>query len=82
MTIHLHIERLVLDGFDAGDPRQLQAALQAELTRLLAQGGLAPALVGGTRLASLTLAPATVQTAMGESTGRQIAAAVYGGIGA
>lgn len=42
MNIHLHIERLVLDGVDVPGHRQaaLQAALVSELSRLLAVGGL------------------------------------------
>lgn len=82
MNIHLHIERLVLDGVDAAQPQLLQAAVQAELTRLLAQGGVAPSLAGGTFLPHVALPSITL--AQGEapaSAGARIAASVYGGIG-
>ena len=84
MHINLHIERLVLDGISLspGDRPLLQAAVEAELTRLLASGGLSGALQSGgvlynVRTASIQLAndgnPARL--------GKQIAGAVYGGIG-
>jgi len=42
MSIHLHIEHLVLDGFavDAAQGPAVQAAVQAEVSRLLAEHGL------------------------------------------
>ncbi len=84
MKIVVHIERLVLNGLPvntAQGPR-LRRAVQRELTRLLAQGGIAPALAGGgaqPRLAApqLTLRPQERPDALG---GR-IAQSVYGGIG-
>ncbi|HYD82091.1 MAG TPA: hypothetical protein VEC06_19985 [Paucimonas sp.] len=57
MSIHLHIERLVLDGlpFDARQEPLLRAALEAELARMLSNGlgsapaaGATPAVAGGT----------------------------------
>ena len=41
-NIHLHIERLVLDGLpiDRGQGPHVQAAVEAELTRLLTENGL------------------------------------------
>jgi len=49
MNIRLHIEQLVLRGVELTPTqrRQLQASLETELTRLLAQGGLAPAMLHG-----------------------------------
>lgn len=84
MNVQLHIERLVLDGLDLGtaQPQQLQAAIESELARLLGEGGVAPALAGGTALARIAV-PA-IQMQRGEpvaSAGARIAAAVYGGIG-
>lgn len=57
MSISLHIERLVLDGLPAhaGPPAGLQAALEAELTRLLAARGL-PGVAAGA-LPELAAAP-------------------------
>ncbi len=83
MNVELHIDRLVLDGIDldhAGRP-VLQAAVEAELSRLLAAGGLGALAAGGAvpsvRAEGIQLSgdgnPAQL--------GRQIAGAVYGGIG-
>lgn len=42
MTIHLHIKRLILDGLSVrpGDGAPFQAAVEAELSRLLTQSGI------------------------------------------
>ncbi|MDY7091997.1 MAG: hypothetical protein SX243_03410 [Acidobacteriota bacterium] len=40
MKIELHIQRLVLEGFEPHERRAVAAALQEELTRRLAEGGL------------------------------------------
>lgn len=83
MNVKLHIERLVLDGVDGnGQPQLLQAAIEAELARLLAEGGLAAALGGGGAMPRIAL-PA-IELAQGEpagAVGARIAGAVYGGIG-
>ena len=42
MTLHLHIDRLVLDGLGSLDAEAVQAAAEAELVRLFAEAG-APA---------------------------------------
>jgi hypothetical protein len=84
MNINLHIERLVLDGIPLGPGESplLQAAVAAELTRLLATGGLSDALQSGGALYNIRTAG--VQLADDRSAarlGEQIAGAVYGGIG-
>lgn len=84
MNINLHIERLILDGIPLGPGQHhmLRAAVEAELTRLLASGGVSDTLQSeGTlynvRATGMQLAndwnPARL--------GAQIAGAVYGGIG-
>lgn len=40
MRIELHIQRLVLEGFEPHQRQAVAAALQEELTRRLAEGGL------------------------------------------
>ena len=84
MNVKLHIERLVLDGVDGnGQPQLLQAAIEAELARLLAAGGLATALIAGGVMPRIAL-PA-IELVHGEAAGpvgARIAGAVYGGIGA
>lgn len=83
MNLEVRIERLVLEGI-ALTPEQrprVQAALEAELARLLAEGGLAPALLAGGALPPL---PADSFTLSGDGDptqlGQQIAQAVYGGL--
>ena len=84
MNIRIHIERLVLDGLPLapGQAPFVQAAVEAELVRLLAAGGVAPGLSGlgavpALRAGGLQLAPDAAPAGVG----RQIARAVYGGIG-
>lgn len=83
MNIHVHIDSLVLDGLpvDAGDGGLVQAALEAELTRLLAAGALAPGLRAGGARPSV---PSEEIDLTGDATpatlGQRIGEAVYGGI--
>jgi hypothetical protein len=84
VNIRVHVEHLVLDGIEV-PPHQrpvLQAAVETELGRLLAEGGLNPALRGGGAVPSLR-AGGIQLSAEGDAAGlgRQIAAAAYGGIG-
>jgi hypothetical protein len=84
MNVNLHIERLVLDGIDVEPAHRpaLQAAVEAELGRLLAQGGVGASLAGGGAVPSVRAGGLQMG---GEGNprklGRQIARAVYGGIG-
>lgn len=84
MTIHLHIERLVLEGLplEKRHGPQVQAAVEAELARLLAAGGLALELQAA---AAVPRRPAEGIQLGNEShparLGQQIAQSVYGGIG-
>ncbi|MEE1782971.1 hypothetical protein PUR71_08585 [Streptomyces sp. SP17BM10] len=75
MTIELHIDHLVLDGFDgaAGDPRALSAALRAELARLLAS---TPAATWRPARATVLRGPEVTVTGPA-ATGRDLADAVY-----
>jgi len=84
MNIKIHIERLVLDGLPitrAHGPA-VQQAVEAELTRLLADGGLSQDLSGGGAMPSVTARGIQLKHG-GDSgaIGRQIAHSVYGGIG-
>ena len=47
MKIHLHIERLVLDGVAVDQPRVLRTAMEQELAGRLKEGGLSPELRSG-----------------------------------
>jgi hypothetical protein len=76
-AIELHIERLVLTGFGAADGAPLGAALQQELGRLLAAGGV-DALLGARHqvervdAGTVPFSPATPQ-----ALGRRVAGAVH-----
>jgi hypothetical protein len=85
VNIELHIERLILDGLQV-EPRNrahLQAALEAELTRLLTVDGLRSELLSGGAVRSLSAGEihVTNQTT-GTQLGNHIGQAVHGGIGA
>lgn len=83
MSIHLHIERLVLEGLplSQGDGPLLQAALESELTRLMGDG-LSPELAEGATVSRLKAQGIDVAPSDGpEAIGRKIAGSVYGGLG-
>lgn len=84
MKIRLNIERLILDGLPVAHAQGtlVRAAVETELARLLAAGGVSrelraggavPALRGGNFQVEKESRPARL--------GAQIAGAVYGGIG-
>jgi hypothetical protein len=83
MRNDLHIDRLVLDGIDLNHAQRphLQAAVEAELGRLLAEGGLGALAAGG----AVPSVKAGGFEMSGEGSpaqlGKKIAGAVYGGIG-
>lgn len=84
MNINLHIERLVLDGIQLSPAQRplLQAAVEAELTRLLSNGGLNNALqLGGALYSVRTTGIQLANDGSPAFLGEQIAGAVYGGIG-
>jgi hypothetical protein len=85
LNIELHIERLILDGFsiEPGRRAELQAAVEAELTRLLATGALSSELLSGgaVRLLRGGEIQVTSQTSAAQL-GQHIAQAVQGAIGA
>jgi hypothetical protein len=83
MKIHLHIERLVLDGVAVDQPRILHAALQQELTRRLREGGLSPEFHRGGAVPRVRSGDIELgQSSHPSRLGSQIAGAVYCGIGA
>jgi hypothetical protein len=83
MNIRLHIERLVLDGVPLGldGRRALQAAVEAELTQLLTDGGLSAGLLSGGAVPQLQAE--AIQLASDENPARlgtQVAQVVYDGL--
>ena len=85
MNIELHIERLILDGLavEPNSHTELQSAVEAELTRLLAASGLSPEWLSGGAMRSLKAGEIQVTNQMDAAhLGNQIAQALHGGIGA
>jgi hypothetical protein len=84
MKVNVHIERLVLDGLpitSAQGPR-VRHAVERELTRLLGVGGLSGELRAGGAVPSVRAGGFEVARENHPTgIGRQIARAVYGGIG-
>jgi len=82
-NIQLHIERLILDGIEVPQAQRplLQAAVEAELGRLLTENGLGSQWRSGGAVPSLS-APNLQLPAGGNPTqgGQQIAQSDYGGI--
>jgi hypothetical protein len=83
MKVNLHIERLVLDGLtlDGRDAALVQAALQAELTRLFVQNeagatSLASAAVPNVRAAPMRMSGTETPPRLGTA----IAQSVYGAV--
>ena len=79
MNVHLHIERLVLDGvpIEPRGGRMLQAVVEAELTRLLAVRGIPRALLAGGMVPTLhappvQLPPGGEPAALGAQTARSV----------
>ena len=84
MNIRIYIDRLVLDGLPIASHQgqQVQASVEAELSRLITENGLASSLQTGiavpsVRAEAIQLAANNNPTQMGT----QIAQSVYSGIG-
>ncbi len=78
--VELHIEELLLHGFPPSARHRIGDALAQELTRLLAEEGVPPALAEGGESPRLDVGPfQTAHDARPEAVGAQIAQAVYGG---
>jgi hypothetical protein len=80
-NVELHIEELRLHGFAPGARYAIGEAVQRELSRLIAERGLAPTLAAAGDRASLDggtfhMAPGTLP----ERIGMQVARAIYGGL--
>jgi hypothetical protein len=80
-AIEVHIEELVLDGFARRDRLAIADAVEAELTRLIAEGGVGAL---GERQASVERVQAgsfrAEAGARGAAIGAETAKAVFGGI--
>jgi hypothetical protein len=80
MTIRIHIERLVLEGLPLGhhEGPLVQAAVEAELARLM--GGGAPPPPGGATARVTAPAISLTPNNSPNHLGQQIARSVHGGI--
>ncbi len=84
MNIIVHIDQLVLDGVPVAPHERslLQAAIQAELTRLLSEGGISEMLQAGGAVPAI--AGGSIELGAGQQSdklGQSIAQAAYSGIG-
>jgi hypothetical protein len=84
MNVRVHIDRLVLEGLPVHRRQgaQLQDAIEAELGRLLAEGGVGSELAAGgawARLPGSALQLSTVESPA--PLGAAIARTIYGSIG-
>jgi hypothetical protein len=79
--IELHIEELVLDGFEPADRHAVADALQSELARLLATHGLPHA--HAARLEGAQIDAGSVRlkpNSTARATGAEVARAIHGGL--
>jgi hypothetical protein len=84
MKINIAIDRLVLDGIDiaAADRPRLRAAVESELARLIAGGGISGGLAGGIAVPSVPASSIAIAASRSpRELGSAIAGSVYGGIG-
>ncbi len=84
MSIRVHIQRLVLEGFNlaAGQSFRVEDAMKAELSQLFGRGGISPELQLGVAMPSLRPCEVSLSREMKPALlGRQIARAVYTRIG-
>jgi hypothetical protein len=83
MNINVHIERLILDGLPVArhEGPLVQAAVEAELARLLAVDGLANSLMSGGATSAVSGPEITLRGNHNPARlGQQIARAVYHGL--
>lgn len=84
MNIDLHIERLILDGLPVAEDHSsiVKTAVEAELSRLFQKSGISAEFKSGGAFSSMPRSSiALVPGSNSSFIGRQIAKAVYGGMG-
>ena len=82
MNLHIHIERLILDGIDVppGQRPLLQTTVETELTQLIMTSGLSAKLQSGGAYQEVQGRPIHLENTQALTLGQQIAGAVHGGI--
>jgi hypothetical protein len=83
MNVQLDIERLLLEGLNLSpvQRQQLQAAFEHEMSRLIDERGLSPAILSGGAVPSIKSAPLQSVAHDPAKLGAQIAQSVYFGLG-
>jgi hypothetical protein len=83
MTIRVHIDRLVLNEMPIArrEGRLVQQAMEKELARLIAAGGLSPDIASGGAYPEVSARNISISGSNAQVIGKEIARAVYGGIG-
>ena len=77
-NVELHIGELILRGLPYGQRDRVAAAVEAELKRLLEEGGLPPSLVAGGTLPQVRLDDLRLEIgAKPGAVGEQIAGSIY-----
>lgn len=80
-NIELHIEELVLEGFEDSSRHVIGEAVERELSRLFAEHGIPPSLENGGRIDNLDGGAFEVMPdSRTEVIGAKVAHAVYGGL--
>jgi hypothetical protein len=80
VNVELRIEELVLHGFPPGDHR-IGDAVERELSRLFAEGGVPPSLTLGGDIPRLDAGAFEMNPGLGaQAAGEQIARSLYGGM--
>ena len=82
MNINIEIERLILEGVSIPRSQRplLQAAVEAELSRLFSVNGLPPSLKNGGTISKLPANINVTQSTNPTQMGQQIAQSIYGGL--
>jgi hypothetical protein len=80
-NIELHIEELVLDGFEESSRRAIGEAVERELSRLFNEHGIPPSLENGGKIDSLDGGTFEMTPGLRAGTvGKRVAQAVYRGL--
>ncbi len=80
-SIELHIEELVIHGFEPNDCEQLASAVESELARLLTERGIQQSLTDGIEIERLHGGAFRIkQDEPSTSVGQHLAGAIYSGI--
>ncbi len=84
MNINVYIERLILDGIniEPGQGAKIKSAVERELSRLFAEGGVESGLQSGGAIPQIPTRPIQLSEEVHPNRlGQQIAGSVYGSIG-